>query len=150
VSYLPGWVALLVGMALLVTGCSRPLATATATANAAAHSLKATQEALAERYREDQLAAAKRVQGDRSDPSVKAEQRDRVRQVRARYRPLWDAYAIAYEAWLEAVTAIEIAEQIDGADSGLEMVGVIEAVRQLVRSQRRLVSMFQEVSDGSQ
>ncbi len=149
-SYLPGWFALLLGLAMLVSGCSRPLATATATSNAAAIVLKDTHEDLAQRYRSDQLAAAKHVQGDRSDPSVKAQQRDRVRQVRARYRPLWDAYAIAYEAWLEAVVAIEIAEQIDGADSALEMIGVIEAVRELVRSQRRLVTMFEEVPDGSQ
>ena len=143
-----GQLCVCVGVLLLLAGCTRPLQTATATANAAAHTLKAAHADLGLRYKADQIAAAKRVIGDRSDPATKAEQRDRVAAVRARYRPIWDGYAIAYEAWLEVVSAIEVAQQVDGAGGALDLVTITDLLRVLLTSQRRWVALVQQLGEA--
>jgi hypothetical protein len=136
---------ILIGLTLLATGCVSALGTATATANAAAEGLKAAHADLGLRYKADQVAAAKRVQGDRSDPTVKAEQRDRVRAVRTKYRPLWDAYAVVYEAWVDVVAAIEVAQQVDGAGGALDLVTITDLLRTLLSAQRRWVVLIQQL-----
>ena len=88
------------------------------------------------------------MQGDRSDPTVKAEQRDRVRAVRVKYGPLWDAYAVVYEAWVEVVAAIEVAEQVDGAGGVLDLVTITDLLRTLLVAQRRWVVLVERLEGG--
>jgi len=138
------YLLLVLGFVLFCTGCRSPLGTATASANVAAHTLRAAHAQLGQQYKADQVKAASRVTGDRSDPAIKTEQRNRVAAVRARYRPIWDGYAIAYEAWLEVVSAIEVAQQVDGAGGALDLVTITDLLRVLLTSQRRWVALVRQ------
>ena len=139
------WV--LVGLLLLAAGCERPLATAVATANAAAISIEAAHETLARRYRTDQLEAARRVRGDRADATVRAEQHDRVAAVRRRYRPAWEAYGAARSAWLAAVEAIVTAQQAGEVGLAVDMAGILAALQELGAATGQLVGAVRALGD---
>ena len=126
------------GIMLIASGCANPLGAAVATANAAAAGLRVTHAELAENYRADQIEAAARVQGDRSDPSVRAEQRDRVEAVRDRYADAWSAYSLAREAWVSAVAMIDVAISAFDAGGLPAMSEVGAQLLQLARAQRAM------------
>lgn len=130
----------LVGLLLLAAGCSRPLDTAVASANAAAVAIEAAHTTLARRYREDQLDAARRVRGERSDPTTRAEQRDRVQTVRARYAPLWEAYRAARQSWLAAVDVLVAARAAENAGLAVDVATVTDALQHLAAASAHLVS----------
>jgi len=104
------WLLVLLGALLVAAGCD-PLRAATVAANAAARTLVTTQTAMAGEYRAAQIAAAKRVQGDRSDPTVRAEVQDRAQMVRSAWETAWGTYHAAYSAWAILVAAIHAAER---------------------------------------
>lgn len=133
------WFLIVLGLALISTGCARPLDVAVASANATAAHLQATHEQLKTSYQDDQLAAARRVKGDRSDPAVKAEQRDRVGQVRADYAPLWEAYGAAHDAWKDLLSVLVGARARQ--DMGLmpEMAPIADALALVVKTSRLLM-----------
>src|SRR5690606_38676457 len=99
------WTALL----LWCVACSRPLDTAVATSNAAAHALSAAHASLTVASRAEQLEAARTVEGDRSDPIVQSTQLRAAAEVGRRYRPAWAAYSAARAAWLALVGVLEVA-----------------------------------------
>lgn len=131
------WIAILVGAILVLAGCSHPLDAAVATANAAALSLKAAHGTIGDASRSDQREAANRVQGDRSDPAVIAEQLDRAREAGAKYRPVWNAYNSAVCAWYSAVEAIQAAQAAEeaGAEPDMQRIGaLLTALAQSLKS----------------
>jgi hypothetical protein len=141
------WLLVLLGLAMIAGGCARPLDTAIATTNAAADVLRVSHAELSSRYREEQLAAARRVQGDRSDPTVRAEQRDRVSVVRERWRPIWLAYGAARRAWVAAVVAVDAATAADDRGDEPGMRVVVDALRELARTHGELVATMGRVGE---
>lgn len=139
------WLVVLLGLAMIAAGCSRPLDTAIATANATADVLRVTHAELSERYGAEQIAAAKRVRGDRADPSVRAEQRDRVSIVRERWRPVWSAYGLVYGAWIAAVVALDAVIAATDRGDDADLSGAIEALRDLAGRQGEFISEIGKV-----
>jgi hypothetical protein len=133
----------MVGALLIAAGCSRPLNVAVATANAAAVGLEVTRAAIIEARKAEQLAAARRVVGDRSDPAVKAEQLDRAQAVGHEYRKIWDAYDAAWQAWATAARFIHEAQLLEKAGKEPDLQTITKLLIALADAQRKLSEVFQ-------
>lgn len=138
------WVLVIVGGALIATGCAHPLRTATLTVNAAALSLTATHAGLVAHRKAAQEAAARRVRGDRDDPSVRAEQRDRASRVGWKYREAFAAYEAARLLWVSAVAAIRVARETYEATGHVDPAPVAAALQSLALAQQRLCRLANE------
>ena len=136
----------LVGAILIAAGCSRPLNVAVATANAAAVGLQVTRDAIVEQRKTEQIAAARRVRGDRSDPAVRAEQLDRATEVGRRYRKAWDVYDSARDAWMAAAAGIRMARELEDAGAKGDVAEVAMLLRLLAISQQQLLTVAHEVA----
>lgn len=130
----------LVGALLIAAGCQRPLDAAVRSANAAAIALTATHAAIVEQRRLDQIAAARRVVGDRDDPAVRAEQLDRAAEVGRKYRKAWEAYDKARAAWVTVVAAIKTSQLTEGEP----LAGVTRLLMVLAECMRELEEIRHE------
>jgi hypothetical protein len=136
-------VAILVGLTLLASGCQRPIDTAAATSNAAAAGLRHAHGRLSTEYRAAQVTAAKRVQGDRTDPVVRAEQHDRVSAVRATWRRAWNAYGLARAAWVELAAGVQVARQAEDAGGVPPLGALFSSVVRMAAAHRGLIVAFE-------
>lgn len=136
------WLLVLVGALIIAAGCQRPLDAAIVSANVAAASLTAAHGAITEARRADQLAAARRVVGDRDDPAVRAEMLDRAAQGGVEYREAWDAYTAARRVWLAVVEAIQVAQ---AAGDDVDLADVERLLVALAREMRALETARAEV-----
>ncbi len=120
-------VLIMVGALLIAAGCTHPLDAAVVSANAAAHSLTAAHGAITRASRSAQRDAARRVVGDRDNPSVRAEQIDRATEAGKRFRSAWDAYAAARETWIVTVEGIKAAQAAEeaGAEPDTQLVAAL-------------------------
>lgn len=134
----------LVGAMLIAAGCTRPLSVAVHVANTAAVGLKATHGGIAAASRSAQRAAARRVVGERDDPSVRAEQVDRATEAGRRYRPAWNAYDAARAAWIAVADGIRMAQQVEaaGGEPDVQLVAALLVV--LADAQRELTEVFSQ------
>ena len=94
--------ALVLALALFLTACASPLATATHVSNGVAASLRVTHDVMASRYRAEQIKAAEAA-------ADKPTKREAVREVRFAWEERWVAYGLARTAWLRLVAAIKVA-----------------------------------------
>jgi hypothetical protein len=141
-------VALLVylGALLLMLGCSSPIVTATRATNAAAVSLTEAHAQLLDHRRQAQVEAARRVPGDRSDASVRAEQLDRARLVGQRYRGAWKAYSAARAAWLVAVAGIKIARETEAVGGAAALAALGPRLAVLAAAQADALAAIHEIT----
>lgn len=142
-----GSLLLIVGAMLILVGCTRPLNVAAATANLANESLKVERAKIWASRKATQLAAAARVEGDRSDPAVAAEQLDRVAIVGREYRKLWDLYDVAWHAWARAARIIHAAQQLEAAGGTPNMEAIAELLLVLAEAQRDLSEVLSRGRD---
>ena len=140
------WLLVFVGGMLIANGCARPLNTAIVSANISAVALVEVRAAVVAHRAKAQRAAAKRVIGDRSRASVRAEQLDRARIVGLSYRKTFEAYETTRRLWVAVVAAIRVAQQ--QAEGGLEpnMLGIIAALSELAAAQKRLYTIAHDVT----
>lgn len=136
----------LLGALLILQGCRGPLDVATATANGAAVALSRTRTEILAARKRDQEAAAARVGGPSTDPSVVAEKLDRAADVGKRYRPAVAAYNVAREAWLVVVVAIQVARELEttGKQPNILELGVL--VTTLATAMRTLLEAVDRAS----
>ena len=109
------WLWAVVGLALFLGGCLSPSTVTTQVADSVARELHAAHGQMAEVYVKEQRAAARAVDGDRSDKRVKDQQHAAVLAVRRRWAPRWQQYARARAVWMTldaAADALERAEEV--------------------------------------
>lgn len=100
-------VAILLCLPMLGCGPSA-LSVATQQSNAMAHELSATYAQLKERSKADQIAAAKAVSGDRSDPLTQIKQLQAAEKAARRYDKAWAAYGAVRLILLRVVATIKL------------------------------------------
>lgn len=133
-----GSVLLMVAALLLFVSCTRPLNGAAVAANLANESLKVEYAKIWASRKSDQLAAAARVEGDRSDPAVRSEQRRRVAIVGREYRKVWDLYDVAWNAWARAARIIHAAQLLEKAGGSPDLRTIAQLLLVLADAQHKL------------
>ena len=137
--------AFMMGALLLQAGCARPIDTATATANAAAIVLERAHDQMADRYKAEQIAAAQRVNAppiissEAEEKAIKAEKRDRVLAVRAKWAGAWAAYVKARASWVAMAASIRVAKNLDDQGVPASLGDVLNLLADVSRAQRELI-----------
>ncbi len=119
------------GFALLLCASCSPLPAAIQASGATAIALEQTRQELVERRKAEQLEATRAVEGDRSDPAVKAAQRAAAARVGLDYVLAFEAYEVARLSWRRAVGLIKLLR--DNPDV-VDAATVADALRAMVRA----------------
>lgn len=135
--------AVLVGIALIAAGCCNEVCVARTTVNAQRETLAALHEDMKDRYRAEQLEAARAVPGDRSDPAVKKAQQDAVEEIRTQWQTTWSAYRLVVSTWRTADSEVkkleraeDAGEEPDAFDAASAVADMVEAVTELAEAMR--------------